>query len=430
MEYENIEDVERLEDYRPGGYHPINIGDELHGRYQVVHKLGYGAYSTTWLARDQQLQRYVAVKVGTSDSNPQEIDVLSALTGTRQTPVGSPGKALILPLFDKFRIKGPNGVHPCHVTAPARSSLSGAKEGSYTRLFQLDVSRALAAQLAIAIAYTHAQGYVHGGESHCSALLRGTTFSPAHLDLHIGNVLFRLPLGLDHLSVEQIYKKYGKPDLESVVRLDGRSLPPSVPSHSITPIWLGEPSEEVTLTGAKILLADWGEAFAPSQHLRRESHTPLSIRPPEARFEPSTPLSFSSDIWTLACSIWAILGQKPLFDGFLATQDDITCEQVDALGILPPEWWQNWEARLNRFTEAGSPIKKRLIRSLEDRFETGVQRPRRREGMVSFELEERDAILAMLRSMLAFRPENRLTSNEVLKSEWMRKWAIPEYEKL
>lgn len=47
------EDEEDLEDYRPGGYHPINIGDEFSsGRYLIVRKLGWGHFSTVWLARD------------------------------------------------------------------------------------------------------------------------------------------------------------------------------------------------------------------------------------------------------------------------------------------------------------------------------------------------------------------------------------------
>ncbi|KAM4058941.1 hypothetical protein HRG_008182 [Hirsutella rhossiliensis] len=155
-EYEYIEDVENLENYRPGGYHPIQIGDKLHSRYQVVHKLGYGTYSTTWLARDQQLQKYVAVKVGTSESSAREVEALSTLASlqhlsTQRLPFNSLGQAMIPPLLDRFMLQGPNGIHPCHVTAPARTTLSGAKEGSYTRLFQLDVARAMAAQLVIAI---------------------------------------------------------------------------------------------------------------------------------------------------------------------------------------------------------------------------------------------------------------------------------------
>ncbi|OKP14466.1 hypothetical protein PENSUB_14078 [Penicillium subrubescens] len=39
------------------------IGDVLHDRYHIVDKLGFGGYSTVWLARDSHLQRYVAVKI-------------------------------------------------------------------------------------------------------------------------------------------------------------------------------------------------------------------------------------------------------------------------------------------------------------------------------------------------------------------------------
>ena len=40
--------------YRPGGYHPVHLGDLYHQRYRVIHKLGFGSYSTVWLARDLQ----------------------------------------------------------------------------------------------------------------------------------------------------------------------------------------------------------------------------------------------------------------------------------------------------------------------------------------------------------------------------------------
>ncbi|CAJ2509537.1 Uu.00g145630.m01.CDS01 [Anthostomella pinea] len=57
-------DVEDLEDYVPGGYHPTTIGDTFRdGQYTIVHKLGFGGYSTVWLARDQRLERYVSLKI-------------------------------------------------------------------------------------------------------------------------------------------------------------------------------------------------------------------------------------------------------------------------------------------------------------------------------------------------------------------------------
>lgn len=50
--YYHIDDVERLDFYRPGGYNLIQVGNHLNQRYRVVHKLGYGTYSTIWLARE------------------------------------------------------------------------------------------------------------------------------------------------------------------------------------------------------------------------------------------------------------------------------------------------------------------------------------------------------------------------------------------
>jgi serine/threonine-protein kinase SRPK3 len=42
--------------YRPGGLHPVYIGDIYHNRYKVLNKIGYGGFSTVWLVRDIQRQ--------------------------------------------------------------------------------------------------------------------------------------------------------------------------------------------------------------------------------------------------------------------------------------------------------------------------------------------------------------------------------------
>ena len=46
---------ENFLDYRLGGFHPVTLGDTLKdGRYQIHHKLGFGGFSTVWVARDRR----------------------------------------------------------------------------------------------------------------------------------------------------------------------------------------------------------------------------------------------------------------------------------------------------------------------------------------------------------------------------------------
>ncbi len=43
---------ETLPFYQKEEYYPMQIGQVVHGHYQVVSKLGFGTTSTVWLARD------------------------------------------------------------------------------------------------------------------------------------------------------------------------------------------------------------------------------------------------------------------------------------------------------------------------------------------------------------------------------------------
>lgn len=168
--YRWIDGVERLEMYEPGGYHPVLIDDVLQDRYQIVDKLGFGGYSTIWLARDEVEKRYVAVKIGiSSPSLPRrEPEILRALhhsTSNSQNPAESSNTASSATLpttLDAFDIHGPNGTQPCYTLTPAQGNL---KEASFSRLFPIQVARALSANLAIAVAAVHSRGFVHGGPS-------------------------------------------------------------------------------------------------------------------------------------------------------------------------------------------------------------------------------------------------------------------------
>ena len=174
IEYNWIKGVETLEEYEPGGYHPIMIGDILHGRYHITDKLGFGGYSTVWLAHDTHLKQYVALKVNIASLLPRETTVLKALSAPlAPLPYGDTRRSLVSSLLDEFEVQGPNGRHACYTVTLAACSL---RDVSFNRLFSLEVARALSYGLVQAVAYVHSRGYVHGGMPWCQwhlLILRG-----------------------------------------------------------------------------------------------------------------------------------------------------------------------------------------------------------------------------------------------------------------
>ncbi|KAI1191745.1 kinase-like protein [Nemania serpens] len=264
----------------------------------------------------------------------------------------------------------------------------------------------------MAVSFVHSQGYAHG-------------------DLHLGNILLQLPSSVAKLSVEQLYAEFGAPELEPIVRVDKKPISPTggVPSYAIPPVWLGVASDKVTLDEAKLLLTDFGTAFRPADKSRFESYTPLVIRPPEALFEPTTPLSFASDIWSLGCIIFELFAHRSLIDGILAPQDDITAQQVHLQGPMPSDWWDRWAERPKWFDDAGRPLSNDCdIWSWDRRFEQWIQEPRQSRGLQVINEEERAALLGLLQWMLAWKPGERPNAEEVLDAAWMKRWALPAYE--
>lgn len=45
-------DEETLPTYQPEKYYPVNQGEIVNDRYQILAKIGYGVTSTVWLAKD------------------------------------------------------------------------------------------------------------------------------------------------------------------------------------------------------------------------------------------------------------------------------------------------------------------------------------------------------------------------------------------
>ncbi|PGH03223.1 CMGC/SRPK protein kinase [Helicocarpus griseus UAMH5409] len=422
VKYDFIEDVERLDYYVPGGYHPAMIGDEFcEGRYVIAHKLGFGRSSTVWLGKDRNSGRLVTLKITTAESaeRSHELRILSRL---READSQLPGKTMVQSLLDSFLFSGPNGTHHCLVMDAARVNIHEAKDASYHRLLHLPAARAIAAQLVFGLQFIHNQGIVHG-------------------DLHLANILLCLPSSMGAMTQKQLYTKTGEPIKEGVVRSDGAPLDSGVPSEVVVPIWLGLGSDEITAVDSPVLLADFGEAFDPQATEQFTAHTPPLLTPPEAFFaEPGVdePLSFPADIWTLACTIWELFGSGPPFQAFPATLDEVTIEHVEMLGKLPEQWWNKWEARNNWFDDNGNKnVKEGLCqyysnscRSWGQRFPADIQSAREWKNFDMFLPDEEKAFGDMIRSMLVFEPSKRATIEDLVRCEWMQRWGTPEMQRM
>ncbi|KAG6595213.1 hypothetical protein SDJN03_11766, partial [Cucurbita argyrosperma subsp. sororia] len=107
---------EGTEDYRRGGYHAVRIGDTFkNGRYVVQSKLGWGHFSTVWLAWDIQSSRYVALKVQKSAQHYTEA-AMDEITILKQIAEGDvDDKKCVVKLLDHFKHSGPNGQHVCMI---------------------------------------------------------------------------------------------------------------------------------------------------------------------------------------------------------------------------------------------------------------------------------------------------------------------------
>uniref|UniRef100_A0A3P8UXL2 non-specific serine/threonine protein kinase n=1 Tax=Cynoglossus semilaevis TaxID=244447 RepID=A0A3P8UXL2_CYNSE len=104
-------------DYCRGGYHHVKIGDLFNGRYHVIRKLGWGHFSTVWLAWDIQEKRFVAMKVVKSAEHYTEtaLDEIRLLKAVRNTDPNDPNRERVVQLLDDFKVSGMNGSHVCMV---------------------------------------------------------------------------------------------------------------------------------------------------------------------------------------------------------------------------------------------------------------------------------------------------------------------------
>ncbi|KAK5444170.1 hypothetical protein LTS15_010523 [Exophiala xenobiotica] len=160
---------EWAETYRPGGFHPVNLGDTFKdGQYRVIRKLGYGSFSTVWLARDTMNLRYVALKVMDTQASHKAKTELSILKRINECRAKDPLTRYILINLDTFQHSGPNGTHLCLVTEPMgptvaslAEELTPLEEWKVNIRYPKPMARRILTHALLGLKFLHDNGIVH-----------------------------------------------------------------------------------------------------------------------------------------------------------------------------------------------------------------------------------------------------------------------------
>ncbi|KAK4982675.1 hypothetical protein LTR50_007636 [Elasticomyces elasticus] len=421
----NVEDVEK---YRSGGYHPIHLGDVLKGgRYLVLHKSGHGGFSTVWLARDQYQDKLVSLKVLTAEAsrNPTELKLLRYLD---EHAHGNPCRSSIIATLDDFTINGPNGMHLCYVSQPGDPSLSAISDSpgevAGTRRLRASLARTLSRQLVEAVSFMHSIDVVHGGTL---MVLNREAALIARIDITPKNVLLRLK-GIDAWPTETIYQQVGRPVRDKVLKSSGQKPDISAPEYLVEPSSLSCVDSEYI--SEQVLLIDLGEAFLEESPPPNGVGTPVSYCSPELILESKA--GKVSDIWALACTIFEIRAGFPLFESFVGSSDEILEEIVRILG-MPPKTFHSLRKKIGITITGhahldGSTLSDRIreIGMYDEESSDGDsdvasvnQHPLLEPSGRRVARDEAIDLSDMLQKMLDYTPENRLSAEEVAKHPWL-----------
>ena len=201
---------EWAEMHRPGGFHPVNLGDTIdNGRFKLIRKLGNGSSSTVWLAVRQRYRPfeitrrrnlgeplnspiYVAVKIldaraSTACKESAILEHLSSAAGKE------PDYQHIIRLLEHFETQGPNGSHRCLVyevmsTTAASLVEKLPKNHPITRpkphRYPVWMAKQILLHTLRGLALLHKNGIVHGGIQPTKLLLSTKnihTFVPTQL---------------------------------------------------------------------------------------------------------------------------------------------------------------------------------------------------------------------------------------------------------
>ncbi|KAJ5543324.1 hypothetical protein N7461_009327 [Penicillium sp. DV-2018c] len=407
---------EWVEDYRPGGYHPVVLGDVFNHQYKIIRKLGEGSYSTVWLAHDINNSRYVALKILVSNISESTTELRILRHIIERAP--EEGTRYITRLLDEFEHRGPNGLHKCLVLEPMGPSVNtmveelpqfNPRRREMKIRYPLQMAKSILKQSLLALAFLHQNGIAHG-------------------DFQLGNILFSLN-DIDSTPEELLLQKedvQARSISPPIQRMDGKQ-------DKWAPQYLCVAQSLVPFTsyteGFKVKLSDMGGAYfftAPP----RKRVTPLGLRPPEQILNGT--VNNTADIWSFGSLIFELITGQPLFciPCSEMEDDDHLLSLTTQLGPLPNELFKHWTTSSLYFTperklfncQLGgvAPGEELLIveqTSMEERFD---------QAGPDLDEEEANKVKALIRWILQYDPAKRPSPAKILSDPWFSEIDIED----
>ncbi|KAF4553468.1 Protein kinase domain-containing protein 19 [Elsinoe fawcettii] len=381
---------EWAEQYRPGGFHPVNLDDTFQNRYRVIRKLGYGSYSTVWLAHDERQPRYVALKIMTAKSSgaSTELDILQHLANAAKEDKRSDH---IMGLLDTFVHEGPNGSHRCLVLEPMGPTAASMRETmplkvvnddepkhsfQEVRRYPLWMTRRMIKNALQGLAFLHDNNVTHG-------------------DIQPGNILFPIQ-PLETIAEEELRQDEGvRHSVFKLERVDG--------------------------------LQDlWTQRTFWTSQAPKETVTPVSLRAPES-IVGHRPTTNAIDVWAAGCLLYEFLTGEALFVVMSfgltreETDDDHICQLIDVLGPLPEDLKMAWPGLHRWYGPNGEALYPYAEEDGEERFfypslETAFDEKKGDD----VDKDQADEICKLIRTILRYEPAERSTAAELLKHPWFQ----------
>ncbi|RSL67614.1 hypothetical protein CEP53_002903 [Fusarium sp. AF-6] len=380
---------EKTPNYDPKRFYPVHLGQVLNGRYQIATKLGYGASSTVWLARDLNRwrwseEKYVAVKVNASGhlsrraSPENEVEIMEHIS--RVNPQHKRWH-FVRTLSDSFAVSGASGSHVCLVLEALREPLWLYRRRYTGNFIPPEILKILVQMILHGLDYLHTE---------CQII---------HTDLKPDNIMVKI-------EDASIFDRDAKDEYENPLpqkHLDGCTI--YLSRNNYGP--LAKPTGVI-----QVVDFDLSVRTTPGQ-IHTGAIQGEIYRAPEVILNAG--YNYSTDIWSLGVMLWDLLQGKPLFNPATSNNpdeyDDHThLGQITALIGLPPKDFLSRGQRTPMFYQNNGDLKDLSIIPTDFTLEKSI---------TCMSGEEKTRFLHFVKRMLTWCPEERSTAKELLDDPWL-----------